>query len=292
MLQQTKEKGAPSPLKVPPQNVEAEQTILAGVLINNDALNQIVDVLSPEDFYREGHAHLFEGMIELYNNNEPIDLITLPQFLREKGLLEKAGGMDYLASLADAVSTSAGILFHAQIVRDLSVRRKLISQCSVISEACFQNWEPTEDLLEMAEQSIFDIAEDKIGESFSTLEDVIKGSFRKLESVAEHEGFITGVPTGFKDFDRYTAGLQPSDLIIIAGLARENGLASTPGTPATNPEGGSCLFLEWQIAARHETSGISCRDRRHQAEDRVSQGLGLAQADGIGQPALGTLRVH
>jgi len=193
--QQAKEKGIPTPLKVPPQNVEAEQTILAGVLINNDALNQIVDVLSPEDFYREGHTCLYEGMIELYNNNEPIDLITLPQSLREKGLLEKAGGMDYLASLADAVSTSAGILFHAQIVRDLSVRRKLISQCSVISEACFQSWEPTEELLEMAEQSIFDIAEDKIGETFSTLEEVIKGSFKKLESVAEHEGFVTGVPT-------------------------------------------------------------------------------------------------
>ena len=217
MPQQAKEKGVPTPLKVPPQNVEAEQTILAGVLINNDALNQIVDVLSPEDFYREGHSHLFEGMIELYNNNEPIDLITLPQFLRGKGLLEKAGGMDYLASLAESVSTSAGILFHAQIVRDLSVRRKLISQCSVISEACFQSWEPTEELLEMAEQSIFNIAEDKIGETFSSLEEVIKGSFKKLESVAEHEGFITGVPTGFKDLDRYTAGLQPSDLIILAG---------------------------------------------------------------------------
>src|SRR5512139_3737539 len=106
MPQQAKEKGISTPLKVPPQNVEAEQTILAGVLINNDALNQIVDVLSPEDFYREGHMYLFEGMVELYNNNEPIDLITLPQFLRGKGLLEKAGGMDYLASLADTVSTS------------------------------------------------------------------------------------------------------------------------------------------------------------------------------------------
>lgn len=212
-----KEKVPSAAIKVPPQNIEAEQAVLAGVLINNDAMNQIVDVLSPDDFYREAHTYLYEGMRELYNNSEPIDLITLSQYLKEKNALDKAGGTDYLTSLVDAVSTSAGILFHAQIVRDLSVRRKLISQCSVISDACFQNWQPTEELLDMAEQSIFDIAEDKIGESFAPLEDVIKVSFKKLESVAEREGFITGVPTGFKDFDRYTAGLQPSDLIILAG---------------------------------------------------------------------------
>lgn len=216
-MAQAKEKVAAAPLKVPPQNIEAEQAVLAGVLINNDAMNQIVDVLSPDDFYREAHAHLYGGMAELYNNNEPIDLITLSHYLKEKNALEKTGGPDYLTSLVDAVSTSAGILYHAQIIRDLSVRRKLISQCSVISDACFQNWQPTDELLDMAEQSIFDIAEDKIGETFVPLHDVIKDSFKKLESVAEREGFITGVPSGFKDFDRYTAGLQPSDLIILAG---------------------------------------------------------------------------
>jgi len=216
-MAQAKEKVVSAPLKVPPQNVEAEQAVLAGILINNDAMNQIVDVLSQEDFYREAHAHLYEGMTELYNNNEPIDLITLSHHLKEKNVLDKVGGPEYLTSLVDVVSTSAGILYHAQIIRDLSVRRRLISQCSVISDACFQNWQPTDELLDMAEQSIFDIAEDKIGETFAPLHDVIKDSFKKLESVAEREGYITGVPTGFKDFDRYTAGLQPSDLVILAG---------------------------------------------------------------------------
>lgn len=215
-MPQAKEKIVASPLKVPPHNLDAEQAILAGILINNDALNQVMDILTVEDFYREAHAHLFEGMTVLYNESEPIDLITLSQCLTRKNLLEKAGGTDYLASLVDAVSTSAGIVYHAQIVRDLSVRRRLINQCSVISEACFQNWQETDELLDMAEQSIFDIAEEKIGESFSSMEEVIKGSFRKLESVAEQEGFITGVPTGFRDLDNYTAGLQPSDLIILA----------------------------------------------------------------------------
>ena len=117
------EKTTPSQVKVPPHNIEAEQAILAGILINNDSLNQIVDTLFSDDFYREAHMHLFEGMISLYNNNEPVDLITLSQYLTEKDLLEKTGGTDYLASLVDAVSTSAGIRFHGASGRGYAAAR-------------------------------------------------------------------------------------------------------------------------------------------------------------------------
>ncbi|MBW1707754.1 MAG: replicative DNA helicase [Deltaproteobacteria bacterium] len=216
-MAQPREKIAPTQLKVPPHNLEAEQAILGGILMNNDAMNQVMDILSPDDFYREAHMSLFEGMAELYNLGEPIDMITLSQFLTKKNLLEKAGGTDYLVSLVESVSISAGIAYHAEIVKGLSIRRKLIGQCSAISESCFQEWEETEDLLELAEQSIFDIAEEQVREGFESLEHIIKGSFKKLESVSEFEGYVTGVPTGFADFDRLTAGLQPSDLIIIAG---------------------------------------------------------------------------
>ena len=216
-MPQAKGKTAPTYLKVPPHNIEAEQAILGGVLINNDSMNQIMDILSADDFYREAHMSIFEGMVYLYNHGEPIDIITLSRFLTKKNLLERIGGSDYLTSIVEAVSTSAGIAYHAQIIKDLSVRRKLISQCSTISEACFQEWEETEGLLELAEQSIFDIAEDQIREGLDSLEQVIKDSFKKLESAAAFDGFVTGVPTDFKDFDRLTAGLQPSDLIIIAG---------------------------------------------------------------------------
>jgi replicative DNA helicase len=202
---------------VPPHNVEAEQAVLGAVLINNDAVNEIMDLLSPEDFYREANGAMFEGILDLYNRSEPIDIITLSQILSRKNLIERIGGTDYLASLVDAVSTSAGIAYHAKIIKDLSVRRKLISQCSTISELCFQEWENAEDLLERAEQSIFDIAEDNVREGFNSLAKVIDSSFKKLESSAAVDGYITGVPTGFTEFDRLTAGLQPSDLIIIAG---------------------------------------------------------------------------
>ena len=216
-MAQAIEKTAPTYLKVPPHNMEAEQAILGGVLINNDAMNQVMDILSSDDFYREAHIALFEGMVDLYNNSEPIDIITLSQYLTRKDLLEKAGGGEYMATLVEAVSTSAGTAYHAQIVKDLSVRRRLIARCSSISESCFQNLEETDDLLELAEQSIFEIAEDRVKQGLQSLSDVITGSFKKLEDTAATEGYVTGVPSGFKDFDRLTAGLQPSDLIIIAG---------------------------------------------------------------------------
>ena len=216
-MAQVKEKIEPSYLKVPPHNIEAEQAILGGILINNETMNQITDILSPDDFYREAHIPIFEGMIHLYNSGEPIDIITLSRHLSKKDTLERVGGSDYLASMVDAISTTAGITYHANIVKDLSVRRKLIGQCSAISEFCFQKWEETEDLLEMAEQSIFDIAEEQVREGFQSLKEVITTSFKRLESAAAFEGYVTGIPTGFDDFDRLTAGLQPSDLIIIAG---------------------------------------------------------------------------
>ena len=216
-MSRAKEQAATTYLKVPPNNVEAEQAVIGGILINNDALNQVVDVLEPDDFYREAHTALFEGMLELYNSGEPIDIITLSEALRKKNLLDAAGGTDYLASLVEAVSTSAGAAHHAEIIKDFSVRRKLIRQCSAISESCFQNWRETDDLLELAEQSIFDIAEERVKEGFFSLQDVITGSFKKLESVAEVDGYVTGIPTGFRDFDRLTAGLQPSEVVVIAG---------------------------------------------------------------------------
>ncbi len=208
---------ARSSLKVPPHNLEAEQAVLGGVLLNNDAMNQLMDILSPDDFYREAHATLFDGMVHLYNESEPIDVITLSEALTSKSQLEKVGGIDYLAVLVQSVSTSAGIVYHAEIIRHASVRRQLISECSNISELCFQEQEDAEGLLEKAEQTIFNIAESQIKEGFQGLNQVIKGSMERVVKAGESKGFLTGITTGFEHFDRLTAGLQPSDLIIVAG---------------------------------------------------------------------------
>ena len=206
-----------SNLKVPPHNLEAEQAVLGGVLLNNDAMNQLVDILSPDDFYREAHSTIFDGMVHLYNESEPIDVITLSETLTRKSRLEKIGGIDYLAVLVQSVSTSAGIVYHAEIIRAASVRRQLISECSNISELCFQEQEDAEGLLEKAEQTIFNIAESQIKEGFQSLRQIVKGSIKKVEKAGESEGFLTGLTSGFEYLDRLTAGLQPSDLIIVAG---------------------------------------------------------------------------
>ncbi len=206
-----------SSAKVPPQNMEAEQAVLGGILLNNDTMNQLMDILSPDDFYREAHAAVFDAMVHLYNESEPIDVITLSEALNKKEGLEKAGGIEYLAVLVESVSTSAGIAYHAEIIRDASVRRRLISECSNISELCFREQDETDDLLEKAEQRIFNIAESQIKEGFQGLNQVIKGSMEKVVKAGESQGFLTGVTTGFEYFDRLTAGLQPSDLIIVAG---------------------------------------------------------------------------
>jgi replicative DNA helicase len=203
--------------KVPPQNLEAEQAVLGGVLLNNDAMNQLMDILSSDDFYREAHATIFEGMASLYRESEPIDIITLSEVLTRKNQVEKVGGVDYLAVLVQSVSTSAGIVYHAEIIRHASVRRRLISECSNISELCFQEQDDAEALLEKAEQTIFDIAESQVKDGFQPLSHVIKGSMEKVVKAGESKGFLTGVTTGFEHFDRLTAGLQPSDLIIVAG---------------------------------------------------------------------------
>ena len=207
----------PSYLKVPPQNLEAEQAILGAILIHNDAMNQVVDVVAPEDFYREAHAAIFEGMVSLYHQGDPIDIITISEFLTRKGLLENLGGVEIWPPWwrpsprppASAITPRWSRTTRSAGSSSASARR--------ISDACFQPWENTDDLLDQAERSIFDIAEQRVREGFDPLKEVIKTSFAKLEAVASHEGHITGVPTDFRDFDRLTAGLQPSDLIIIAG---------------------------------------------------------------------------
>lgn len=240
-------------LKVPPQNLEAEQAILGGILVNNDAMNQVMDILTEEDFYREAHGHMFAAMASLYNNSEPVDLITLSNQLTNRNLLSKVGGAEYLATLADSVSTSAGVFHHARIVRDLSIRRKLIRNCSVITDSCFQSWDNSGELLDMAEQLIFDIAEEKTGEGLTPMETVIKDSFRKLESVSETEGFITGIPSGYEDFDRLTSGLQPSDLIILAARPSmgKTALALNIGYNAARNTGKGVAIFSLEMSKLH-----------------------------------------
>jgi len=203
--------------KIPPQNIEAEQSVLGGILIENDAVNKVIEILTPEDFYRDAHRRIFEALIVLSERDEPADLITLTNELRNKNHLDSVGGASYLASLIDLVPTAANIEYYAKIVKEKSVLRKLINTSTDIVTKSYEYQEDTEALLDEAEQAIFQISGDRVKPSFYPIREVVKNSFKVLERLYEKKELVTGVPSGFKELDRLTAGFQPSDLIIVAG---------------------------------------------------------------------------
>jgi len=203
--------------KLPPQNIEAEQSILGGVLIENDALNTVVEFLGDGDFYREAHQKIFKCMIALSEKNEPLDLITLTNELKKKKELEEIGGASYLAGLVESVPTAANIVYYAKIVKEKSILRKLISTATAIVTQSYQEGKNLEDFLDEAEQAIFRISENQVRPAFYPIKEIVKESFKVIERLYEKKELITGVPSGFKDLDRKTAGFQNADLIIVAG---------------------------------------------------------------------------
>ena len=207
----------PPQLKLPPQSIEAEQAVLGGVLLENESLNTVLEVLSEEDFYQNAHRKVFFSMIELYEKNQPIDLVTLTDTLKSKDQLDEIGGISYLTSLVDNIPTAANISYHAKIVREKSTLRILINKASEIASMSYEDGGDVDDILDQAERSIFEISESKIRPSFYPIKELVRQSLKTIETLYGKNELITGVPTGFEGLDRLTSGLQPSDLIIVAG---------------------------------------------------------------------------
>ena len=206
-----------SQLKLPPQNIEAEQSILGGILLENDALNHVLEVLNGEDFYHASHRRIFLSMLELYEKSEPIDLVTLTDTLNMRNQLDAVGGGPYLTSLVDSVPTAANISYYAKITKEKSILRALINVASEITSMSYEDTGNVDEVLDQAERAIFAISENKIKPSFYPIREMVKDSFKAIERLYEKKELVTGVPTGFEGIDRLTAGFQASDLIIIAG---------------------------------------------------------------------------
>jgi len=204
-------------LKIPPQNIEAEQSVLGGILIEPEALSRILEILQEDDFYREGHRKIFSAMVALYQKGTPVDLITLTESLLTRQNLEGIGGASYLTSLADAIPSAVNIEVYSRIVREKAILRRLIQITTEIAGKCYQFSGEVEDILDQAEKSIFEITAAKITPHIYPLSEVIKDSFQTIEALYERKERISGVPTGFTKLDQMTSGFQPSDLIIIAG---------------------------------------------------------------------------
>jgi len=203
--------------KVPPNSVDAEQSILSAVLIDNQVLPEVLEVLSPQDFYREIHGKIFKAMVDLFERNEPADLITLTNLLKQQGQLEAVGGASYLADLVDVVPMAVNAHQYAKIVQEKAILRRLIEQSAAITTRCFEDKGDTEGILDFAERSIFEISENKVKPSFYALKDILTDTYRAVEEAYENKALVTGIPSGFQDLDQKTSGFQRSDLIIIAG---------------------------------------------------------------------------
>jgi replicative DNA helicase len=203
--------------RLPPQSLEAEQSVLGGIMIENDAINRVVEFVEPEDFYRESHRKIFRAMLELSEHGEPIDLITLTNTLKTRGELEEAGGAAYLSNLVDSIPTAANSATYAKIIREKSILRRLIQGATEIVTRGYEATDDVEQFLDHSEKIVFEIAQKRIKQGFFPMKDIVKQSFKNIEMLSEKREVVTGVATGFYELDRMTAGLQPSDLIIVAG---------------------------------------------------------------------------
>ena len=200
---------------LPPQNIEAEQSVLGALMLDKDAIIKIVDILTPDDFYRGTHANIYQAMLDLYEKNEPIDLLSLTNSLEQRKQLEEIGGHSYLTSLVNSVPTAAHITHYAKIVKSKKVLRDLIDNSAQISQLSFQEPEDVDELVDLAEQKIFSISQKSISQKFVHIKDNLEEAFERIDKLHRGDGVTRGIPTGFIDLDNHLAGLQKSDLIIL-----------------------------------------------------------------------------
>ena len=201
---------------VPPHDETAEQAVLCSMFLDREAASVALEVLRGEDFYRPDHRMVFEAAEELYRSGSPIDVITVKNKLEEKGQFEQIGGLPFLANLSSAVGSSVNVRHYAAIVEEKSVLRRLIRTAGDISQLSYEGKEDVNAIMDTAEKSIFDIMQKRHSEQFHHIRDIAVSSIEKIEDIYRSKGKLTGVPTGFLDFDAKTAGLQKSDLILLA----------------------------------------------------------------------------
>lgn len=203
--------------RIPPQNLEAEISVLGAILQEAGALLKAMEVLRPSDFYKEAHRKIFAACMDLFERNEPVDLVTLANELVRRKQLEEVGGASYLSALVDAVPTAANAAHHARIIKDKALLNALIQKSTAVVSRAFSDSEDVDELLDWAEQQIFELSQDKVGRAFLPVKDILRGTFQAIEKLYDRKSHVTGVATGFRKFDEMTAGLQPADLVVVAG---------------------------------------------------------------------------
>ncbi len=204
------------PDKLPPQNVEAEQCLLGCLMLDKDAIIKVVDFIRSEDFYKDIHQNVYQAMVDLYSRADPIDILSVSARLKEKNQLDDLGGSAYLTALINTVPTATHVSNYAKIVRHKKILRDLISASHEIGLSAFDEAEDVDSLLDKAEKTVFSIGQRALTQSFTAIKDILPETFERLDALSKNQGDLRGIPTGFKGLDNILAGLQRSDLVILA----------------------------------------------------------------------------
>ena len=202
--------------KIPPHNIEAEQSVLGSMILDREAIVTSIEILRETDFYKGAHSEIYEAITTIFAKDEPVDMITLSEELKKRNVLESIGGMIYIANLSEGVSTTANIKYYCEIVEEKSTLRKLIKASNEIIAKGYEDEENIDLIVELAEKKIFDITQKRNQEGLEPIKNVLLDSFTKIEQLSQNSGGITGLTTGFVDLDNKTSGLQRSDLILVA----------------------------------------------------------------------------
>lgn len=208
----------PAGVRIPPQNVEAEKSVLGAVLLDKDAIIKIIDIVRPEDFYEERHAIIFEAMLDLFDKRQPIDIVTLSEMLEAKEQIKEIGGSGYLAEIVNSTPSAANVVHYAGICRDKAILRRLINVSNTITQLGYDEEADVSETLDKAEQSLFAVSQKFLKNKFVHVKDSLAEAFDRIDKIHKDKdkGSIRGVPSGFRDLDNLTAGFQNSDLIILA----------------------------------------------------------------------------
>ena len=265
--------------KVPPHNIDAEAALLGSMLIDHSVIPQAIEMLDEGAFYKESHRSIYAALIKLFDENKGVDLVTVIEELKKTGSLDSVGGPSYLTSLASGVPTSANFIHYANIVKQKKMLRSLIGAATQIVTSAYDPGEDIESVVDKAEQLIFDVSQKKVTSKFSSLRELIKGSIETIDSLYQRKENITGLATGFRDLDIKTAGLQRSDLIIVAGRPSmgKSALASCIAEHVGVVEKKGVAFFSLEMSKEQLVQRMLCSHARVDAH-KVRTGF-LSQAD-------------
>ena len=202
--------------RILPHSIEAEQSVIGSMIMNRDAIVTASEIITGDDFYQQQYGIVFEAMVELYNENKPVDLVTLQNRLKELDVPPEISSMEFVGELVAAVPTSVNVKYYAEIVSEKAMLRKLIKTTEEIANTCYLGNERTQEILEITEKKIFDLVQRKSSDEFVPIKDVVPNAIEKIEKASRTKGSVTGIPTGFIDLDYKMSGFQPSDLILVA----------------------------------------------------------------------------